>query len=100
MGYIGKNIVLDLMKKRGMDLTGIYEDCGVLIYEEEQDVHSGGSGCGCSASIFAGKIYKELRSGTLKKVLLISTGALLSTLSSQQGESVPGIAHAVAVEVI
>lgn len=98
LGCIGKKIVLDQMKKRGYDLSGIYEDCGVMIFDDEQDVHSGGSGCGCSASIFAGRIYKELRDGALKKVLLISTGALLSTVSPFQGESIPGIAHAVALE--
>lgn len=98
LGHIGKNIVLDQMQKRGVDLSGVYEDCGVLIYDDEQDVHGGGSGCGCSASIFAGRIYKEMRDGALQKVLLVSTGALLSTVSPQQGESIPGIAHAVALE--
>jgi stage V sporulation protein AD len=67
------------------------------MYDKKQDAHSGGSGCGCSASIFSGYVYREMRLGKIKNALLISTGALLSTISSQQGESVPGIAHAVAV---
>lgn len=98
LGHIGKEILQDMLKKQGMDIQRVYEDCGVLIYEKEQDTHSGGSGCGCSASVFAGHIYKEMMEGRLKKVLLISTGALMTTTSSQQGDSIPGIAHAVAIE--
>ena len=98
LGHIGKKILIDMTKKCGMDIEKIYEDGGVLMYEEAQDTHSGGSGCGCSASIFAGHIYKELLEGRLKKVLLISTGALMTTTSSQQGDSIPGIAHAIAIE--
>lgn len=97
LGHIGKAIVLDTMKKRGYDLTGIYEDCGAIIFGDSQDTHSGGSGCGCSGSVFCGYIYKQLRSGAWKHVLMMSTGALLSTISTQQGESIPGIAHAVAL---
>ncbi|MGI6727575.1 MAG: stage V sporulation protein AD [Anaerovoracaceae bacterium] len=100
LGLIGKNIILDMMNKQGIDINNIYEDCGVLIYDKEQDAHSGGSGCGCSASVFTGNIYKKLLDGQLKKMLLISTGALMTTISSQQGESIPGIAHAIAVEVL
>ena len=84
----------------GMDMGTVYDDCGVLIYDKEQDVHSGGSGCGCSASVFAGPVWKSLLQGNLKKILLISTGALLSTTSAQQGGSIPGIAHAVAIEAV
>ncbi|HZK01886.1 MAG TPA: stage V sporulation protein AD [Anaerovoracaceae bacterium] len=98
LGHIGKKILIDMAKQQGVDMGPGYDDCGVLMYDKEQDVHSGGSGCGCSASIFAGPIWKSLLNGKLKKVLLISTGALLSTTSSLQGESIPGIAHAVAVE--
>lgn len=98
LGHIGKQILLDLLKKQGLNLEKVFDDCGALMYrEKKQDVHAGGSGCGCSASIFSGRVFKELRQGTLKNVLLISTGALLSTISTQQGESVPGIAHAVAI---
>lgn len=98
LGKIGSQILVDLASKQGLSLAGVHNDCGVMIYDDEQDAHSGGSGCGCSASIFAGHIYKEMVEGRLKKVLLISTGALLTTISSQQGDSIPGIAHAVAIE--
>jgi stage V sporulation protein AD len=100
LGHIGKQILMDMAKNLGMDMSPVYDDCGVLIFDKEQDVHSGGSGCGCSASVFSGPIFGSLMEGSVKKVLLISTGALLSSTSSQQGESIPGIAHAVAVESV
>ena len=68
------------------------------MYSASQDVHAGGSGCGCSASIIAGRVIKEMRAGKYKRIMLISTGALISTISKQQGETVPGIAHAVTLE--
>lgn len=101
LGFIGKDIVTDLLLDAGIDAKAIekgYDDCGAMIYEPEQDVHSGGSGCGCSASVFAGYIYKRMRRGELKRALIISTGALLSTISPFQGESIPGIAHAISIE--
>ncbi|HVI41937.1 MAG TPA: hypothetical protein VM577_14900, partial [Anaerovoracaceae bacterium] len=97
LGLIGKDIALDLLSGAGIDISGIFNDCGAMMYDKKQDAHSGGSGCGCSASIFCGYVYREMRLGKIKNALLISTGALLSTISSQQGESIPGIAHAVAV---
>jgi hypothetical protein len=97
LGLIGKQIAMDLLNGAGMDVANIYDDCGAMMYFESQDTHGGGSGCGCSASIFSGYVYKEMRSGKIKNALLVSTGALLSTISPQQGESIPGIAHAVAV---
>lgn len=97
LGHIGKKIALDMMKKKGVEIASVYDDCGALLYGEEQDTHSGGSGCGCSACMFCGRIFQELQEGSIKNALLISTGALLSTISSQQGESIPGIAHAVAL---
>lgn len=98
LGFIGKDIALDLLNGAGLDISKIYNDCGVMIYDDKkQDTHSGGSGCGCSASIFCGHVYREMRLGNMKNALLISTGALLSTISSQQGESIPGIAHAISI---
>lgn len=97
LGTVGKKIVVDMMSKRGTDVSGVYDDCGAMMFDEQQDAHSGGSGCGCSASIYTGRFFKELRDGTISKALLISTGALLSTISCQQGESIPGIAHCVSV---
>lgn len=97
LGTVGKKILIDMMKKQGYDMTNVYDDCGVLMFDEEQDAHSGGSGCGCSASLYAGRFFKELREGTIKNALFVSTGALVSTISCQQGESIPGIAHCAAV---
>lgn len=97
LGLIGKEIALDLLSAAGVETDGNFKDCGSMLYDKKQDTHSGGSGCGCSASIFSGYVYREMRLGKIKNALLISTGAMLSTISSQQGESVPGIAHAVAV---
>ena len=101
LGFIGKSIVTDLLADAGVDpkiLDRVYDDCGTMIYGRKQDVHSGGSGCGCSASIFAGYVYKKMVRGELSRVLIMSTGALLSTISPFQGESIPGIAHAISLE--
>ena len=101
LGRVGKKIAVDLLCDAGLGaekVGRIYNDCGVMIYDEDQDTHSGGSGCGCSASVYTGHVYKLMKKGELNKVLLISTGALLSTISPGQGESIPGIAHAVAIE--
>ncbi|SKA79622.1 stage V sporulation protein AD [Caloramator quimbayensis] len=99
LGKVGKELAVELVKKGGYDISNIYTDCGVEIFDlSEQDVHSGASGCGCSAVVFCGYLYKQLKAGRFKRILLISTGALLSPTSSQQGESIPGIAHAVAIE--
>lgn len=101
LGYIGKDIAKDLLADAGLpkkELENRYDDCGAMIFEKEQDVHAGGSGCGCSASVFAGYVYKRLARGELKRVLIMSTGALLSTISPFQGESIPGIAHAISLE--
>jgi len=100
LGFIGKDIMRDLLEGAGLNKADIetrYDDCGTMIYEPRQDVHSGGSGCGCSASTFAGYVYKKMRRGELERVLIMSTGALLSTISPFQGESIPGIAHAVSL---
>lgn len=99
LGYIGKELVIQLMKKEGFTLGENYTDCGIEIFDQQtQDTHSGGSGCACSAVTFCGYYYKKIKSGELKKVLFIPTGALMSTTSSQQGETIPGIAHGVVIE--
>lgn len=98
LGSIGKSILIDLMGKEGYDLSKVYDDCGVKIFDNEaQDTHAGGSGCGCSAVVFNGFIYNQLISRNFNRVLLISTGALHSPITMQQGESIPGIAHAVTI---
>ena len=100
LGYIGKDILTDLAKQEGYDIKSNYDDCGVLIFnKEEQDTHSGGSGCACCGSVFSGYFFKQLRDKKIKKVLFIATGALMNATSSQQGESIPGIAHAISIEL-
>lgn len=102
LGYIGKAIAADLFKDAGISpniIENKYGDCGeMLYYRERQDVHGGGSGCGCSAAVLCGNLFSRMQNGELKKVLIVSTGAMLSTISPFQGESIPGIAHAVALE--
>ncbi|NLY66726.1 MAG: stage V sporulation protein AD [Tissierellia bacterium] len=99
LGLIGRRIVIDMMKKEGYDLSENYTDSGIKIFDTvEQDTHAGASGCACSAVVFNGYVYKEMKKGTFNRVLVMSTGALHSTTSSLQGESIPGIAHAVTIE--
>lgn len=100
LGLIGKDILIDLAGKSGFNIKSVYNDCGALIFDKsKQDTHSGGSGCGCIASVFSGYLYNELKKKNLKKVLLIATGALMNSMSAQQGESIPGIAQAISIEV-
>ena len=99
LGYIGHELVLRLMKEEGYHLGTNYNDCGIKIFDQNtQDTHSGGSGCACSAVTFAGYLYRNLKEKVINKLLFVPTGALLSPTSSQQGQSIPGIAHAVAIE--
>lgn len=98
LGKYGKEITARLLKEYGYDIEKIYIDCGEEIFSNSQDTYAGGSGCGCSAVVDCGYIYKNMLSGKFKKVLILSTGALLSTTTTLQGESIPGIAHAVAIE--
>lgn len=100
LGKVGKQITEELVKKQGYDIRQIYMDCGESIFNnEEQNTGCGGSGCGCSAVVSCGYVYKKMMCGELKRVLIVATGALLSTTSSMQGESIPGIAHAVVLEI-
>ena len=100
LGHIGKDILIDLMESKGYNIKANYNDCGVLIFDKEnQDTHGGVSGCGCSASVFSEYIMQMLKDKKYKRILLMPTGALMNSTSSQQGESIPGIAHAVAIEV-
>ena len=99
LGYIGKDILTELAETKGYNIKNNYNDCGVLIFDKnEQDTHSGGSGCACVATTFSGYLYKQLKSRKINKILLIATGALMNATSSQQGESIPGIAHAISIE--
>lgn len=99
LGTVGKRITTELIMEYGYDISKNYIDCGdEIFYHKKQLTNAGGSGCGCSAVVDCGYIYKNLLNGNLKKVLLVSTGALLSSTSCQQGLTIPGIAHAVAIE--
>lgn len=96
LGYVGQTILIDLLKDRGIDISDRHYDCGIEIFDnDEQDTHSGGSGCGCSASVLCSYILKQLESGHWKRILFVPTGALMSPISFNEGQSIPGIAHAV-----
>ncbi len=99
LGEVGQKILLDFMRSKGYDISREHMDCGIEIFDKEtQDTHSGGSGCGCSAIVLAGYIMPKLISGEWKRVLFLPTGALLSSTSYNEGNSVPGIAHGVVLE--
>ena len=100
LGYIGKEIVQEMAQSKGYNIKANYNDCGVLMFDKEkQDTHSGGSGCACIATLFSGYFFKQLKEGKLKRILLIATGALMNSTSMQQGETIPGIAHAISIEM-
>lgn len=99
LGSIGQTILKELMGKKGIELGERHEDCGMLIYDAgTQDTHAGGSGCGCAATTLAAYILPKLERGEWKRVLLVPTGALLSKVSFNEGQSIPGIAHGVVLE--
>ena len=99
LGQMGKDLLLELAKRDGVSLGGRLEDCGCLIFDREaQDVHAGGSGCGCSAVTLCGYLLNRLQTGNLKSILFCGTGALLSPTSTQQGLPIPGVCHAVVIE--
>lgn len=97
LGRYGKDITDELVKKAGYDISAKHFDCGVEIFSPSQDPHAGGSGCGCSACVLAAYLIPHMWDGTYNSMLFLATGALLSPTSSQQGESIPGIAHAVSI---
>ena len=98
LGQLGKELLLQLARDEGLNLGGKVTDCGTLVFDNTvQDVHAGGSGCGCSAIALCGELLNKLNSGKLKKILFCGTGALLSPTSTQQGLSIPGVSHAVCI---
>ena len=98
LGQVGKDALLELAKRDGISLGGRLEDCGTLVFDrEKQDVHAGGSGCGCSAVTLCGYYLDQLNKGKLKRILFCGTGALLSPTSTQQGLPIPGVCHAVCI---
>ncbi len=100
LGAEGHGTVLDYLRRYGTDISANYNDCGLMIYDiKRQDMHAGGSGCGCSASVICGHIMKRFEKGELSDILYIATGALMSPSTSKQGLSIPGIAHLVRIRL-
>ncbi len=98
LGKLGSELLVDLLENYGYKVGENYCDCGQIIYDRNERAFMGGSGCGCSASVMNSYVLSKLDSGDYKKVILMSTGALMSTTSAQQGDTIPGIAHAVIIE--
>lgn len=98
LARVGSALLRDLFGRDGVDLGATYDDCGVLLYDTEQDVHAGGSGCGCSAAVLCGDILDRMERGALHRVIFAGTGALMSPTSVQQGQGIAGICHAVILE--
>ena len=99
LGYVGQSILFDLVRGKGYDIRKKHLDCGMTIYDQEtQDTHAGGSGCGCAAVTLASFIIPKIEKGEWKRVLFVPTGALMSTVSFNEGASVPGIAHGIVLE--
>ena len=99
LGFEGGSILCDLMRADGYPLSDRYTDCGMLIFDrEEQDVHGGGSGCGCSAVVLAAHLLPRLERGELSRILFLSTGAMMSPDSIKQGNAIPAVAHLLEIE--
>ncbi len=99
LGYVGQSILFDLVRKGGKDIKPNHMDCGMVIFDQNtQDTHAGGSGCGCAATTLSAYILPKIEKGEWKRVLFVPTGALMSTVSYNEGESVPGIAHGIVLE--
>jgi stage V sporulation protein AD len=95
LGFVGHALATDLLERDGLKLRN-FSDCGMMLFErEKQDVHAGASGCGCSALVLCSHIFNNMRAGNLKEVLFVGTGALMSPVATQQGESIPSVAHLV-----
>lgn len=95
LGKLGSEILIDLMEREKIILGKNYTDCGCMMFDKTKRVFMGGSGAGCSASVLNSYVLYKMKKGDFKRVLLVSTGALMSTTTSQQGDTIPGIAHAV-----
>ncbi len=94
LGLVGTKLLYQSLEDNGVKLQMIHNDCGLMLYDREaQDVHAGGSGCGCSASVLCGHLLRRMEKGELNNILFCATGALMSPTSSQQGESIPGVCH-------
>ena len=101
LGFVGSDLLRQLLTREGIDLGDRHNDCGMMIFDREaQDVHAGGSGCGCIGSVLCSHIMQLMTDGQLNRVLAIATGALMSTTSSWQGESIPGVAHLIELQTV
>ena len=99
LGYVGQSILFDLMRSKGIDIKSRHMDCGMVIFDQKtQDTNAGGSGCGCAATTLSAWILPRLIKGEWKRILFVPTGALMSTVSFNEGASVPGIAHGIVLE--
>ena len=99
LGAVGSQLLYQCLEDNHVDVRSVHQDCGLLLYDRQrQDVHAGGSGCGCSASVLCGYLLGKMEEGQWKKILFAPTGALLSPVSTSQGESIPGICHAVCIQ--
>lgn len=100
LGAVGTDLLYELLESDGIDIRCRHSDCGLIIFDrEKQDVHAGGSGCGCSAAVLNSFVMHRFEVGDFKNILFLSTGALMSPTSSMQGESIPGIAHLVNIKI-
>ena len=95
LGKVGSRLLRDLLKEQGIMLGDRHSDCGMMIFDESQDVHAGGSGCGCCASVLCSFILRKMHEGVFRNILFIPTGALLSPTTVMQKQSIPSIAHLV-----
>ncbi|MBQ8592000.1 MAG: stage V sporulation protein AD, partial [Lachnospiraceae bacterium] len=99
LGTVGQKALIDLLRDKGYDITEQHTDCGIEIYNaDKQDTHAGGSGCGCAATVLSAYVLKQIEDGIWNRVLFVPTGALLSKTSYNEGQTVPGIAHALVIE--
>lgn len=98
LGSVGGDLLVDLFQKSRIDITPSYGDCGCMLYREEQDVHAGGSGCGCSAAVLCGDILRRMAKGEIRRIIFAGTGALMSPTSIQQKQPIAGVCHAVVLE--
>ena len=98
LGLVGQQILFDLLKRRHLNIENIHEDCGIKIYDSKQGVGSGGSGCGCAATVLSAHYLPKIARREWKRILFVPTGALMSTVSFNEGETIPGIAHGVVIE--
>ena len=100
LGEVGSKLLYEILSRENVSIQENHQDCGLLIYDRQaQDVHAGGSGCGCSASVLCSVILKKMQKGQLRNILFMATGALMSPTSSQQGESIPGVAHLINIRI-